>query len=40
MDIIEEAIVNGQVVVVENLEENIDPRLYPIIFHNFVKKGK
>ncbi|KAG8180010.1 hypothetical protein JTE90_020965 [Oedothorax gibbosus] len=40
LELIEEAVVSGQSVLVENLTENIDPLLCPIIFCNFVKKGK
>ncbi|GFR19446.1 dynein beta chain, ciliary [Trichonephila clavata] len=40
LDQIEEAVVAGQPVLVENLSENIDPLLCPLIFCNFVKKGK
>ncbi|GIY65787.1 dynein beta chain, ciliary [Caerostris extrusa] len=40
LDLIEEAIIAGQPVLVENLSENIDPLLCPLIFCNFVKKGK
>ncbi|XP_054720541.1 dynein axonemal heavy chain 11-like [Uloborus diversus] len=40
LDVIEEALVAGQTVLIENLEENIDPLLFPLIFCNFVKRGK
>ncbi|XP_042895579.2 dynein beta chain, ciliary [Parasteatoda tepidariorum] len=40
LDIIEEAVTSGKAVLVENLSEKIDPLLFPLIFCNFVKKGK
>lgn len=40
LDIIEKAISNGDTVLVENLDETIDPVLNPLLSRSFIKRGK
>ncbi|KAJ8873729.1 hypothetical protein PR048_024563 [Dryococelus australis] len=39
LDIIEKALTSGATVLVENIEENIDPVLDPLLGRNLIKKG-
>ncbi len=40
LDTIERAISNGDTVLLENIEENVDPVLDPVIGRNTIKKGR
>lgn len=40
LDIIEEALAKGQTVLIENIGENLDPVLDPLLGRNLIKKGK
>lgn len=40
LDTIERAVSNGDVVLIENLEESIDPVLDPLLGRNTIKKGR
>jgi dynein heavy chain len=40
MDTIERAIANGEVVLIENIEESTDPVLDPLLGRNTIKKGR
>ncbi|RDD42081.1 Dynein beta chain, ciliary [Trichoplax sp. H2] len=40
LDIIERAVSNGDIVLIENLDEIIDPVLDPLLGRNTIKKGK
>lgn len=40
LDTIERAIANGETVLLENIEENVDPVLDPVIGRNTIKKGR
>ena len=40
MDVIENAVSNGDVVLIENLGETTDPVLDPLLGRNTIKKGK
>ena len=40
MDVIERAVSSGEVVLIENLEENMDPVLDPLLGRNTIKKGR
>ncbi|XP_066247509.1 dynein beta chain, ciliary [Euwallacea similis] len=40
LDIIEKAITEGATVLVENIEETVDPVLDPLLGRNLIKKGK
>ena len=40
LDTIERAVSNGDVVLIENLEEAIDPVLDPLLGRNTIKKGR
>ncbi|TNN78182.1 Dynein heavy chain 11, axonemal [Liparis tanakae] len=39
VDVIEQAVVAGDTVLIENLEETIDPVIYPLLGRNTIKKG-
>lgn len=40
LDRIEHAIMSGDVVLIENIEESIDPILDPLLGRNLIKKGR
>ena len=40
MDVIERAVSSGEVVLIENLEEDMDPVLDPLLGRNTIKKGR
>lgn len=40
LDKIEMAVSSGDVVLIENIEENIDPVLEPLLGRNLIKKGR
>lgn len=40
LDVIEKAIVCGQKVLLENIEENVDAVLNPLLSRSLIKKGK
>ena len=40
LDTIERAISSGDVVLIENLEESLDPVLDPLLGRNTIKKGR
>lgn len=40
LDVIEKALSKGQIVLIENIGENLDPVLDPLIGRNLIKKGK
>ena len=40
LDVIEQSISNGATVILENIEENVDPVLDPLLGRNLIKKGK
>lgn len=40
LDVIENAITQGTIVLVENIEETVDPVLDPLLGRNLIKKGK
>lgn len=40
VDVIEQAVVAGDTVLVENLEETIDPVLDPLLGRHTIKKGR
>lgn len=40
LDTIEEALSNGRTVLIENINENLDPVLDPLLGRNLIKKGK
>ncbi|CAG2194980.1 unnamed protein product [Mytilus edulis] len=40
LDAIEKAVANGDVVLIENIGENVDPVLDPLIGRNTIKKGR
>ena len=40
MDKLERALSSGETVLIENLEEDIDPVLEPILGRNTIKKGR
>jgi len=39
LDVIEEAIVQGSTVLIENIMENVDPVLEPLLGRNLIRKG-
>lgn len=40
VDVIEQAVVSGDTVLIENLEETIDPVLNPLLGRHTIKKGR
>lgn len=40
LDVIEKGLSKGQIVLIENIGENLDPVLDPLIGRNLIKKGK
>ena len=40
LDRIEHAVMSGDVVLIENIEESIDPVLDPLLGRNLIKKGR
>lgn len=40
LDIIEKALSKGDTVLVENIGENVDPVLDPLLGRNLIKKGR
>lgn len=40
LDTIEEALINGKTVLIENITETLDPVLDPLLGRNLIKKGK
>lgn len=40
MDELEKSITTGRIVLLENIEENLDPVLDPLLGRNLIKKGK
>lgn len=40
VDVIEQAVVAGDTVLIENLEETIDPVLDPLLGRHTIKKGR
>lgn len=40
LDVIEQSISGGATVLLENIEENVDPVLDPLLGRNLIKKGK
>ena len=40
LDVIENAISSGDTVLIENMEESIDPVLDPVLGRNTIKKGR
>ncbi|PSN46658.1 Dynein beta chain [Blattella germanica] len=40
LDVIEQSITRGATVLLENIEENVDPVLDPLLGRNLIKKGK
>ena len=40
MDRIERAVTNGEVLLLENIMESVDPVLEPLLGRNTIKKGK
>ena len=40
LDRIENAVIAGDVVLIENMEESIDPVLDPLLGRNLIKKGR
>lgn len=40
LDTIEEALINGKTVLIENIQENLDPVLDSLLGRNLIKKGK
>ena len=40
LDVIERAIASGDVVLLENIEETVDPVLDPLLGRNTIKKGR
>ena len=40
MDKVEQCVANGQTLILENLSEEIDPVLDPLLGRNLIKKGK
>ncbi|KAJ4427782.1 hypothetical protein ANN_25435 [Periplaneta americana] len=40
LDVIEQSITGGATVLLENIEENVDPVLDPLLGRNLIKKGK
>lgn len=40
VDVIEQAVVSGDTVLIENLEETIDPVLDPLLGRHTIKKGR
>ena len=40
LDKIEHAVMSGDVVLIENIEESIDPILDPLLGRNLIKKGR
>jgi len=40
LDVIERAVSMGETVLIENIEESVDPVLDPIVGRNTIKKGR
>ena len=40
VDVIEQAVVTGETVLIENLEETIDPVIDPLLGRHTIKKGR
>jgi hypothetical protein len=40
LDVIEQSISSGATVLLENIEEHVDPVLDPLLGRNLIKKGK
>jgi len=40
LDVIERAVSQGETVLIENIEESVDPVLDPIVGRNTIKKGR
>lgn len=40
LDTIEKAIIKGETVLLENIDETVDPVLDPILGRNLIKKGR
>lgn len=40
LDTIERAIIKGETVLLENIDETVDPVLDPLLGRNLIKKGK
>lgn len=40
VDVIEQAVVTGEPVLIENLEETIDPIIDPLLGRHTIKKGR
>lgn len=40
VDVIEQAVVAGDTVLIENLEETIDPVIDPLLGRHTIKKGR
>lgn len=40
VDVIEQAVVAGDTVLIENLEETVDPVLDPLLGRHTIKKGR
>lgn len=40
LDVIEQALAAGEVVLIENLEESVDPVLSPLLGRETIKKGR
>jgi len=40
MEELEKSITTGKIVLLENIEENLDPVLDPLLGRNLIKKGK
>lgn len=40
LDIVEQALAAGEVVLIENLEESVDPVLGPLLGRETIKKGR
>ena len=39
MDVVEQAISSGSVVLIENIGESVDPVLDPLLARNLIRKG-
>lgn len=40
LDVIEKCIIQGEIVLLENIEESVDPVLDTLLGRNLIKKGK
>ena len=39
MDVLEEAVANGDTILIENIDEDIDPVLDPVLGRNTIRKN-